>query len=379
MPNDAHNQAQELSIAAELALRAGDRPEAYRLYAEAAELEREAFTQLPADKPRSRGILAVSYAALLFKAKEYERAEAEIYRILAGDLDPAFRAPLKELLQVSWEEQELLKVQLQYSDDEILVALRGGEIGMGTARADVAVRYMNAVHSLAYRAAECDAGLTLRSKGPPSPAIQSFLQARATQPAVGSYRFSIRFVEPAQTHLFPEQVALPDSKRVSTVVVQVLRTITGADPAALERLVPRPEYRLALARLARNLVPGGAALTEVEVRQAHDSPDEAVRLHVDQKRRINETIRTLLPASDHLEATERSLQGVLRALDLDRNWLEIRTGEGKNIRVQTGANELDDVIGPLVNRKVLARVTCSQLSSSQKTTFRLVDIESLED
>lgn len=105
MPNDAHNQAQELSIAAELALRAGDRPKAHRLYSEAAELEREAFALLPADKPRSRGILAVSYAALLFKATKYERAEAEIYRLLASDLDPAFRAPLKELLQVSWEEQ----------------------------------------------------------------------------------------------------------------------------------------------------------------------------------------------------------------------------------------------------------------------------------
>ena len=112
MPNQAHNQAQELSIAAELAIRAGDRLKAHHLYSQAADLEHEAFAQLPADRQRSRGLLAVSYAALLFKATKYERAEAEIYRLLASDLDPAFRAPLKELLQVSWEKQELLKTKL---------------------------------------------------------------------------------------------------------------------------------------------------------------------------------------------------------------------------------------------------------------------------
>lgn len=379
MPNREHQDAQELSSRAELALRAGNRAAAKGLYAEAAEMERIAFELLPRDRPRTRGILAVSYVALLFKAAEYDRVESAVCRILPTLLDPTFRDQLKELLQISWEEQHLEKSRLQYSGDEILVALRGGDIGAGTAPADLAVRYMNATHTLAFRAAECDAGMILRTKGPPPPEIQSFLQARATQPIAGSYRFSVRFVEPAQSALFVELKNRPDPRRVSRVVVEVLKTIEGADRAPFERLVPRPEYRLALTRLARNLVPGGTALTEVEVRTAEDDPDQAVRLHSTHRKKVNDTIKALLPIDLESESREETIVGILRGLSLDKSWLEIRS-EGKMQRIETGPNELDDVIGPMVNRRVSARVRHPTIANRNKAPLpRLLDIDSLED
>lgn len=376
MPNAEHEKAQELSALAELARSQGRRDLARDLYAQAADLEKAAFEQLPVDRPRSRGILAVSYAALLFKAAEYDRVEIAICRML-GEVEPTFRDQLRDLLQVAWDEQQLASRKLQYSNDDILVALRGGDIGVGSAPAEVATRYMNGIHSLAYCAAEFDAGLDLRTRGMPTQPIQNFLQARATQPAAGSYRFSVRFVEPAQGDLFSGHRPHPNPQRVSRVVLEVLKAIEGADRTSLEQLVPRPEYRLALTKLGRNLVPGGISLTEVEVRTAEDAPDQAVRLYASHKKRANEAIKEMLPPDPGASGEEQTIEGVLRGLSLDRSWLEVRPPDGSAKRIRTGPDELDDVIGPMVNRKVRARIRFTR--GARRTEPRLVDIETLED
>jgi hypothetical protein len=381
MPNPEHQKAQELSARAELARREGRREEARNFYAQAADLELAGLSLLPLDKPRSRGILAVSSAALLFKAGLYDRAESAICELLSGDLDPSYRAELRELLQVTWEEQMLAQERMQYSGDEILVALRGGKIGVGTAPADLAVRYLNAVNLLAFRAAELDAGLELRQHGPPAHEIQAALQARVTQPLGGSYRFSIRFVETAQRHLFPEGLPIkpPDPKRVSNTVVRVLRALEHNDPEALKEAVPRAEYRLALVRLARNVVPSGDALSEVEVRTADDTPADAVYLRPDMRRNVSETIKLLSPPPAEPESSQETIVGTLRALDLDKSWLQIVPEEGDVVRIRTGANELDDVIGPMVNRKVSARVHRRGSRGRATEERRVIDIELLED
>lgn len=380
MALSSHDQAQELSARAELAHRAGDRTVARHLFREAADLEAAALQALPSDKRRSRGILAVSYSALLFKAADYDRAESEICTLLASGLEKRHHEQLRELLQVTWEEQQLARESMQYSGDEILVALRGGQIGVGTAPADVAVHFMNAMNLLAYRAAELEAGLELRRSGPPSHEIQDVLQARATQPAAGSYRFSLRFVEPAQGVLFPDALLFrpPSPKRVSAVVVQVLRALERDNTEALEEVVPRVDYRLALVRLARNVMPAGSALTEVEVRTASDTPADAVYLRPDQRRKASEAINAMSPPSEGSESEQKTLVGILRGLSLDNTWLEIRTEEGGQ-KVRTNPNELDDVVGPMVNRKVAARVPYPTSRKAGRATPRLVDIELLED
>ena len=104
MPNPEHQKAQELSARAELARLGGQPEEARDLYARAADLELAGLHRLPLDKPRSRGILAVSYAALLFKAGLYDRAESAICELLSGDFELLYRRQLRELLQVTWEE-----------------------------------------------------------------------------------------------------------------------------------------------------------------------------------------------------------------------------------------------------------------------------------
>src|SRR5262245_32542744 len=93
-----HDQAQELSARAELARRTGDRATARRLFREAADLEGAALQALPSDRRRSRGILAVSYVALLFKSADYDRAESEICTLIAGGFEARHHEQLRELL-----------------------------------------------------------------------------------------------------------------------------------------------------------------------------------------------------------------------------------------------------------------------------------------
>jgi hypothetical protein len=57
------------------------------------------------------------------------------------------------------------------------------------------------------------------------------------------------------------------------------------------------------------------------------------------------------------------LRGILRALHLDKDWLEITTrgADGpKIIRIAGAGEEVDDVLGPMVNREVLVDVFVKQ-------------------
>lgn len=376
MPSMEHQQAQELAAAAELATRQGAHEKARSLYEKAARFELSALRDLPPSKPRSLGILSVSYASLLFKAELYDQAELAIYGLLSDATIPApFRDQLRELLQVTWEERLLLQDKMKYTGAEILVALRGGRIGMGTAPADTAVHYLNGFNLLAYRAAEYDAGLPLRKHGPPSKEIQTAFQARATQPAVGSYKFSIKLLEPAQATLFPETspAIRPDPWRVSRIVAEVLRSVTNSDQGALERAVSAGDYRLALARLARNIVPAGESLSEVEIRLAGDGPLDAIRLIPAARRNVNETIRLLKPSAEQ-SSGEETITGTLRAVHLDQSWIRIVPDQGAPVRIRTNPDELDDVIGPMVNHKVIARIV-----RTDSKRARLIDVELQED
>lgn len=72
--------------------------------------------------------------------------------------------------------------------------------------------------------------------------------------------------------------------------------------------------------------------------------------------------------------TETVLRGKLRALHLDKDWLEVVVGGEP--RLITGAGEfVNDVIGPMVNQEVRVRVRVGKRETSDRTTLTLIDIE----
>jgi hypothetical protein len=68
------------------------------------------------------------------------------------------------------------------------------------------------------------------------------------------------------------------------------------------------------------------------------------------------------------EEDEVTISGVLRALDLDKDWLEVTSGE-EHYRVVNVDETVDDVIGPMVNHEVIVR------ASRGKRGLTFIDIE----
>jgi hypothetical protein len=105
MLNETHRSAQEMSMRAEALMRVGEPEEAGRLYMEAATKEQAAFEAIPDDKPRTRGILAVTWVALLYKAGAYKEADRAAHSVLAQHSIPGpARLQIQDILQTIWNE-----------------------------------------------------------------------------------------------------------------------------------------------------------------------------------------------------------------------------------------------------------------------------------
>jgi hypothetical protein len=93
-----------------------------------------------------------------------------------------------------------------------------------------------------------------------------------------------------------------------------------------------------------------------------------VSLGPENRKSINRVLRPPAEPSDKSE-TVVELRGVLRALHLEKDWLELLV-DGNSVHID-GLNEtVDDVIGPMVNRPVIV-----QVKKTRKGRNRFVDIE----
>lgn len=387
MQNPEHERAQALAAEAEMLLAKGKRREARTKYAEAAVYERKALALVDLEKYRTRGIIAVSAASLLYKAKELTEAEQLLYCFLADTTYlPPHREQFKELLE-SVRDEQVLPSGTVYSGQEIWISLRGGTIGSGTAPFDLALTKSAEIKNLVLRTAECVAKKPLRTKGAPSGDIQSLVQARATQPSTGSYRFAIRLVEPDQRELFTEQAGVSgksvSAEDVSRMLFGFIKAASSNSPKALETLralVPDPDYRRTLVRLVRNLVPsrqeglGEVELTRVAgAEKGGPEPErEAVLLLPGVRAHLGEVLKAENPPPP--EEKEAELRGVLRAVHLDEHWLVLVDERGEEQKCITRDDVLDDVVGPMVNRKVVVRGSWRQTAGTKRFLLREIDL-----
>jgi hypothetical protein len=116
-------------------------------------------------------------------------------------------------------------------------------------------------------------------------------------------------------------------------------------------------------------VPDGRRVTEVEFTLVNDREPERAALYYGSKGKIDGSLR-----ADYIdEPHEDQVKGVLRALHLDENWLEVITGDNIRQRCDIEHEVLDDVVGPMVNQHVV--VSGRWESTPRRTRFRLFDIE----
>ncbi len=369
-----HSNSERLAIEAEAARRAGDNSLAEDLYRRASAEEAQAFNDLPSDKQRTRGVTAVSVVALSYEAREYALAERLTYQYLAEDkLSPFAAAQLRDLLQVIWSAHAAQNAGIPFVSGDILVSVKGGETIYGGAPLELIIQRIEGIKAFLFRTVEMLLQRPLRKHGGPTLEVQSMFRPWLFQAPAGSYQFAVRVEAPRQYKLYEEH-GQPKIEQVTDTFFRVLRATADDPEEDLPNVVPDEEYRKVFLNLSRNLAPSptGKVFERLEVHDAMAPNEPIVSFAVDTRERLNVALRrskTPKSAAEDLVV----VQGVLRAVHLDKDWLVIArtSADGADIRVHEATEALDDVIGPMVNRRVI--VTAVQ--RGQKYLYRDIELD----
>ena len=348
-----HKQSEFLASQAQSLLRLGRHHEAYDLYSRAAKAEAQALNALDVSKTRTLGISAVSAVSLFYKATDFASAEKTAIQWLACESLPSFAADqLRILLQTVWSERVREQSETQFAPGEVVISVKGGEVVEGGAPLNLIVDKVQIVQTLFYRTAEFLSKLPHRTRGLPDKEIQDYCRPWLFQRAPGSYQFAVAVQEsPFQKDWLKED--LPVARDVADCFLSILHNGIEDPVEGLSDLVPQPEYRSTFLKLTRNLAPNGKICGELEVQSADGS--RVVKLDPEVRKNISEAVRTIA-SPDESPPTLQSLKGILRAVDLDRDWLEVVSEDDKPHRVRSVGEQVDDVIGPLVNKPVIVHV-----------------------
>ena len=233
---------------------------------------------------------------------------------------------------------------------QVIVSVKGGQTVVGGAPLDLIIEKVEAVQALFYCTIEYLKGVPHRRHGGPTEEIREACRPWLFQAQPGSYQFSVAVQEPRQTDFFKETGPRPEE--VAEHFMSVLKATSEDRVDLLPELVPAEDYRSTFLKLARNLAPTENSFGVVEVREARET-SPVIRIPAT-RTTINSALRPKTPTGDE-EPEGQELHGVLRALHLDKDWLELWM-DGRLVRVNGLAEAVDDVIGPMVNRKVVVQV-----------------------
>lgn len=363
---ELHTESERLAIEAQLALRVRSTEHAIDLYRQAAEIEQRALEQIDVSKVRTRGTTAVSSVALWFKAGVYERAEQLAHLMLADSHIPDFaRVDLRDLVQAIWTESSKKKAGVTFIPGQVMVSVKGGEVVTGGAPLDLIVDKVQTIQSMFYRTIEFLNGVSHRREGRPAKELQEACRPWLFQSVPGSYQFSVAIQKPIQPDFFKEDI---EPERIAQHFLEIVSASSGDNTVELERLVPDETYRSTFLKLVRNLAPTGKSFDQIELRASGET--RPVALGVGSRSNINQQLRNKSALPTKAEEVHEELRGTLRALHLDKDWLDIVV-DGVSMHIDGLQDAVDDVIGPMVNRSVIVRV----VRTSKKNKYKFVDIE----
>jgi hypothetical protein len=373
--NEHHSLSEKLAIDAEIARRAGETSLAEELYKKAAEHEAVALTALEGDKDRTRGVTAVSAVALWYKGHDYSMAEQMAHHSLASARLPQFaRAQLRDLLELVWAAIAAEKAGVRFVTGDVLVSVKGGQVIHGGAPLDLIVQKVEGIQTVLFRTVEMLLARPFRKRGGPPADIQSMFRPWLFQAPAGSYQFAVRMEEPKQTALF--DIGQPRVESVTETFFKVLKATSANPEEELPVVVPDRQYREVFLHLSRNLAPTGKTFERLEVRDASSPQDPVVTFVSTARQDLNAALRKLRPRTPTDAGEQVVVRGVLRAVHLDKDWLEVTTsdgpfGQGEHLRIHEAGDVLDDVVGPMVNKKVV--VTAVRRGS--KILYRDIEVE----
>jgi len=164
---------------------------------------------------------------------------------------------------------------------------------------------------------------------------------------VGSYKFELRIESALQLQLF-EATRERLADEISEQFYGILYEASSDSTPELAVRVNDLRYEETFLKLVRNLAPTGRHLSEIEILRT--AGDQSTILRPEVRRSIQRRLDRGKKPSSH--APHRA--GILRALDLDHHWLVlVANGVEQRTQIEQG-RVLDDVVGPLVNRRVRA-------------------------
>jgi hypothetical protein len=349
-----HTASERTAIKAEEAFRGGDAANARMLYEMAAESEQRALAAVDSSKTRTRGITAVSAVALWYKAAAFERAEQLAHSMLADPLLPDFaRVELRSLVQAIWTEVSKQAANVGFLPGQVIVSVKGGEVIKGGAPLDLIVEKVQTIQAMFYRTIEFIREMPLRPRGAPNREIQDSCRPWLFQEAPGSYQFSVAIQEPLQRNFFREDMR-PDI--VARQFLQILQAASSQDQTQLEAVVPRADYRNVFLKLARNLAPIGTGKSFGSIEFQTPTGEGLIALTPEARTTMNRTLKKNRPddTSDS-PGEDEELIGILRAVDLDNDFLDVTVDEAAFHVVGLG-DAMDDLIGPMINKSVKVHV-----------------------
>jgi hypothetical protein len=367
-----HRASEQAAAEAHEARGRGQDELAKSLFANAAASETLALLQLSVEeKPRTFGITAVSAVALLYKGTQLEEAEKLAHSLLSKSGLPDFAADqLRELLQSIWNERVQAAAGIRFVPGQITLSVDGGEVVRGGAPLDLVVERVQTVQSIFYRTAEFLKHLPLRRRGPATRQIQDSCRPWLFQSVPGSYQFTIAIQGPLQPDLFDS--GEPEPRLVASTFMAILEGAATDPEQALPAVVQDKDYRSTFLKLARNLAPTGRVFTRLEIRSSQGKAP--VVLTQESRKAMTRTIRGAEPERRTGEqAEEITLRGVLRAVHLEKDWLELVVDDSL-LHIAGVGETVDDVIGPMVNHLVAVQAT-----RDNKGSFAFRDIELDDD
>jgi hypothetical protein len=373
------NQAEELR-------RQHESDRAAALYCLAAEAEVNALNNLDPSKTRTIGITAISAVSLYFKAQEFSRARKIAHKWLATDLLPTFAVEeLEDLLQVIRFEESRINSGIEFIEGEVLVSVKGGEVLYGAAPLDLVLRKVDQISKFFYRTTEMLLDLPLRRRGNPTQDVKKYCDPWLFQALPGSYQFSVQVRKP-QDH---EQLSLPGMsatdvelrvEQITKKFLDVIRAATQDPEGALIEVVPQEDYRKAFLKSAQDLAPPltGKTFNQIEIKSSSYDELRPVILLPETRSVIKEVLNKSEPELPELpEHKVTSLKGTLRNLHLDNDWIEISI-DGKSQKIYGAGEEIDDRVGPMVNRLIVAEVL-ERSDRSVEKRYSLRDLQLEED
>ena len=358
-----HSQSERYAANAEVHARVGDELGAKDLYRLAAEAEQRALQEVkPDDRSRTYSITAVSAVALYFKAAQWPTAQTLAYRTLgSGHLLKFAEQQIEELLAA------IKMRQIGVSDAGVLVSAKGGEIVQGGAPLDLILKTVSGMKSLLYRTTEYMLGSPYRRGSQPSREIRDSYSPWILQAPPGSYQFKITVRQGMKSGMPVYDIA---PSRIIDKLLRIIDLCATAPFGGLPQEVPEEDYADTFLKLTRDLAPPkNGRFTQLDI--LSESTNRHIILRSDVRNAIMEAVQhrptdvVVVPMLDPL----KEIRGVLRALHLDADWIEVVTHDGKSHTIDRAGDEIDDTIGSLVNKPVVVGV------SSSGTRLTLVNIE----